>query len=354
MVGIVYIGQIELSPFVKKYISVLREENIDYEIIHWNRSGIKMPDDDENYTYTEKLDRYGNLIFKLAPFLKFRRYMKKIIRNKRYERLIVLTTQTALMIPMLLIKKYKNKYYFDYRDTSYEYIRPYKYMVDKIINMSAYTCISSPGFAEYLTNKKELILSHNIQYNNYSNRIMSYKRNIKNKIIIGYIGYLREYDYLIKFVDIFGNDKRFEFRIHGSGDCVEKLKEYAEKYDNVNVYGAYDESDKMSIVDSFDMICYNYPENFVNYPALANKFYDGLIRKKPMFGNLNTYSGKLIDTNYLGISLRENEDKISDKIFDYYMNIDEEKFLLGCEDFLKKVIDEDAYYIKSIRAFLNE
>ena len=150
----------------------------------------------------------------------------------------------------------------------------------------------------------------------------------------------------------FGADSRFEFHVHGSGDCVDRLSDYSKGFKNIKVFGAYDERDKMNIIDSFDMICYNYPYNFVNYPAVANKFYDGLIRKKPMFGNLNTYSGKLIDENCLGISLAENEEYITDKIYDYYKSFDEGEFSENCEAVLKKVIKEDRYYTEKIHEFV--
>lgn len=352
MIGIIYIGQIELSPFVKKYTAVMQSENVPYEIIHWNRSGTPMPDDETNHTFSEQLDRYGSLIGKILPFFRFRKFALNLIKEKKYEKLIILTTQTAVMLPDILRGRYKGKYFFDYRDTSYEYKRFYKHAVDSVILNSRFTCISSPGFREYLTNKKELIVAHNFQYDYYNNRALKCTKSRSDKITVGYIGYLREYEYLAKFADMFGADSRFEFHIHGSGDSEDKLRSHAVKYDNVRVFGAYDEADKMDIVDSFDIICYNYPCNFVNYPAVANKFYDGIIRKKPMFGNSDTFSGKLINKHGLGISLKENEENITDKLFRYYNSFDEAEFDLRCEDLLKQIIEEDKYYTDKIREFV--
>ena len=81
MIGIIYAGQIELSPFVKKYIEIMNRENIPYEIVHWNRSGIKMPDDDKNFTLYQKVERYGRISGKILPFISFRRFAKKIIKE---------------------------------------------------------------------------------------------------------------------------------------------------------------------------------------------------------------------------------------------------------------------------------
>ena len=352
MIGIIYAGQIELSPFVKKYTEAMQSENVPFEIVHWNRSGAGMPDDLKNHTFSEKVERYGRLTGKIIPFFRFRNFAKRIIKEKNYEKIIVLTTQTAVMLPDVILGRYRGRYFFDYRDTSYEYIKPYKYFVDKIIKNSFCTAISSPGFKDYLTDKKELVVAHNFQYGCYENRAPKCEKRVGGKIIMGYIGYLREYEYLVYLAEKFGSDERFEFHIHGSGDCLEKLRDFAERFDNVRVFGAYNEKDKMDIVDSFDMICYNYPASFVNYPAVANKFYDGMIRKKPMFGNLKTYSGKLIDENGLGISLDENEENITEKIYGYYASFDEKLFSENCERVLKKVIDEDFYYKEKIKEFL--
>ncbi len=351
MIGIICIGQIELSPFVKKYTSVMDEENISYEIVHWNRSGVKRENDDVNHTFSLPLDRYKSLLKKLVPFVKFRGFVKRIVREKKYDKLIVLTTQTAVMIPDVL-HKYRGRYFFDYRDASYEYIKPYSAFINRIVLNSAYTAVSSPGFRELLTDKKELILSHNFQIENYAKRVQNCEKRSGGPIVMGYIGHLREYEYLKRFADAFGEDKRFEFHIHGSGDCVEDLREYVKKYDNVKVFGAYDEKDKMDIIDTFDMICYNYPKSFVNYPAVANKFYDGLIRKKPMFGNLDTFSGRLVSENGLGISLHETEGDFTDKIYDYYREFDENVFAANCEGFLEKVIADDRTYMEKIREFV--
>ncbi|MCR4718161.1 MAG: hypothetical protein K5768_00850 [Firmicutes bacterium] len=355
MVGIIIIGQMELSPFSKKYIQVLEEKNIPYEAVHWNRSGVKSQYDEIYHTYTEQVLRYGSILSKLLPFLRFRRFAKTIIKEKNYDKLIILTTQTAIILfDVLLSRKYKNKYFFDYRDTSYEYIGFYRRFINKIIMNSYATCISSSGFKKYLTDKKELIIAHNFQDAYYEDRLIHYAgRNNPDKIIIGYIGYLREYEYLVKLIDVFGMDSRFEFHIHGSGDCVDRLKDYAEKYDNVIIYGAYNENDKMRIVDSFDMICYNYPVSFVNYPAVANKFYDGMIRKKPMFANADTFSGEMIEKYGLGISLAQNETEITDKIFEYFNSFDKNEFEENCEKFLHSVLRDDERYISAITDFLD-
>ena len=354
MVGIIMIGEIQLAPFSKKYIKIMEEKNVPYEIIHWNRYGTVYEDDINYRTHYERIDRYVSLFSKVKPFLHFRKFVKKIIKEQKYDKLIVLTTQTAVVLfDVVLSRKYKNKYFFDYRDTSYEYFSFYRRFINKIILNSYATCISSPGFKQYLTNKKELIIAHNFQDKYYNERVLKCALSQKEgKIVIGYIGYLREYEYLKRFLDIFGSDERFEFHIHGGGDCEDKLRQDARKYNNIFVHGTYKEEEKMDIVKSFDMICYNYPYSFVNYPAVANKFYDSMICKKPMFGNIRTFSGELIEKYGLGISLDENDTEITKKIYNYFETFDREEFEKNCEDFLLNVINDDKKYIDKINEFI--
>ena len=354
MIGIIIAVPIELSPFAKKYINILEQRKIPYEIVQWVRSEGQVSDG-KIHTYYEYTKRYGRLSAKVMPFLHFRRYAKRIIKRQKYDKLIVLTTQTAVVLfDLLLCRKFRNKFFFDYRDTSYEYIGFYKRFIDKVIMNSYATSVSSYGFKKYLTDKKELIIAHNFQDKYYDERRLKCADfDSARPIVMGYVGYLREYEYLTKLVDAFGADKRFEFHIHGSGDCEEQLRAYAEKYGNVTVYGAYKEEEKMSVVDTFDMICYNYPYSFVNYPAVANKFYDGMIMKKPMFANLDTFSGELVNNNGLGISLKENESGITDKIYEYFLNFDRSEFEKNCEDFLNRVMNEEKIYIDKINEFFD-
>ena len=101
----------------------------------------------------------------------------------------------------------------------------------------------------------------------------------------------------------------------------DKLAEYSSQFDNTFVHGGYREQEKYKIIDTFDMMCYNYQYNFVNDAAIANKYYDSLIMKKPMFVNPKTRLGDFIVRNGMGVGIDENDMNAADKIFDWYINI---------------------------------
>ncbi|UKI38161.1 MAG: hypothetical protein L6V93_09375 [Clostridiales bacterium] len=89
------------------------------------------------------------------------------------------------------------------------------------------------------------------------------------------------------------------------------------------VHGVYLEEDKYSIIENFDIMCYNYPPySYVNDGAVANKYYDALIMKKPMFVNPKTLLGAFIERENLGVGVDEESLDISGKIYDWYKNFD--------------------------------
>ena len=353
MVGLIYVGWIERSPFVKRYTDILDSENIQYEIINWNRYREDSIFEGNIYTYGEKVNHFSKLASKIKPMLNFRKYVKGIIGQKQYDKLVILTTQTAILFPDL-ISKYKGRYVFDYRDASYEYLRLYKSYVTHVVNNPVLSCISSPGFKEYVCGKSPIVISHNMKRSSYESRVTECKKQEGEKIVMGFVGVLREYDYFCKMIDMFGKDSRFEFNIYGGGDNLDKFIDYAAKYDNVTFFGKYDEKDKDNIISTFDMMCYNYPYTFVNYPAVANKFYDGLIHKKPMYANLDTYSGKIVNDNGVGISIKENDPDTTQKIYDYYMSFSAKEFEEICVRVLRNIIKEDDNFNEKVReAFTN-
>ncbi|HHV12440.1 MAG TPA: glycosyltransferase family 4 protein [Clostridiales bacterium] len=354
MVGIIFLGEILLSPFAKKYMDVLDENNIEYEIIQWDRSG-KLKDSKENvHTFCCFRERYTNPAKKIISLLQFRRFALELIEVKKYDKLVVLTTMTGVLLYRLLTKKYKDKYIFDYRDASYERNKLFKNMVKKIARNANFVCISSKGFLEILDNDADYSITHNFKLSDLPLKNTSYTKKVNEKINISYIGVLREIDYLKKLIQVFGNNQKFNFYIHGTGDNEAEFQDYCSKYSNVFYTGRYNEEEKIKYINNADILCYNYPCSFINNNALANKFYDGIIFKRPMYGNRDTFSGRLIEENNLGICLADNEDDIAEKIYAYYIGFDEHIFCENADRVLSGVIREENLYIDRIKKFLTD
>lgn len=349
-IGIIFCNELNVCPYVEKYTRVLEEKNIEYDYILWNRSNVKRNYPENYLVYSEYSEMYVKKYKKIYAVIRFAKYLNKVIKNNNYDKLIVLTSMPAILCYKLLINKYKNKYIFDFRDLSFERSFTFRYMLKRIIGNSYFTCISSPGFKDVLP-KYNYVISHNFQYKHLKNN--SSENHERNTIIrLLHIGITRGENYNKKLVDIFGNDTRFVVNIVGDGNDTESFKEYIKNFKNINVKGTYNNIEKEKYIRDADMLLYYYPCSFNNDRALANKYYDGIIFKKPLIGNKDTYSGKRLMFKNLGISLNLEDNQFANKLYDYYYNLNINQFYYYAKIELDNVIEEDSTYLKKIEEFL--
>lgn len=352
MVGIILYGPFELAPYSKKYMRILRDAGEQFDLIGWRREETVQYEGDNVFIYDGKSGkRYSSVLSKLAPARGYRKFVKKVLKQKKYDKLVILTTQTAILLADVLLTRYRGRYIFDYRDKSYEYIKPYSMLVNTLIKGSAETVISSEWFSEALTDKKDYILDHNFSADTLKYWKKECVKKRSGKIIAGYIGALREYEYHKRLIDSFKDDKRFEFHTYGCGDDSARLAEYAKDFDNIFVHGAYKESEKCGIIEQLDIMCYNYPYSYVNDGAVANKYYDSLIMKKPMFVNPRTVLGRFIEKEGLGVGVSEDGIGASERIYNWYRDFDKDKFAAACDACMDKYIKENEMFYKRIGKF---
>ncbi len=355
LVGIIYLGQIELCPFVDKYIKVLDKEGTPYEIIHWDRSGEPRAEDAPNvHTFTMARKRYANPVLKGWSLFKFRQFAVKILKEKKYDKLVVLTTITGMLLYPMLTRHYRRKFVLDYRDASFERFSLFQTLLSKLVEASNFTSISSLGFLNILPESGKYVVTHNFKYDDVASRNRTLTKKTSGPIHISYIGVLREAQYLKRLIDTFGNDFRFDLYIHGGGDDKDMLERYAQQFQNVVVTGPYQESEKRRLIENADILCYNYPCSFLNDNALANKFYDSIIFKRPLFANIDTYSGMLVEQHGLGIALHDGANQVADRIYTYYKTFDQDAFCQSAERVLKEAVQTDMEYLETLEQFLEE
>lgn len=356
MVGIIFLNDINVCPYLDKYVDALNRLNEEYEIIIWDRrykegKKYKYPC---RHIYKKQAKESVRPYFKLKDFHDYFNYVKKIIKQEKYDKLIVLSTLSGIYLYSTLKKYYRDKFIFDYRDASYEFIEWYKKRVRNIVDISAFTCISSPGFKNIIGDDESYVISHNFKYNDLINRPMSAAKNKNPPIRIGYIGILRNSLYMKTLINIFKNDERFILKIHGGGENFEELSEYAKEYNNIVLTGYFNEKVKEELISNIDILCYNYPNSFINDNALANKYYDAVIFKKPLLGNSATFSGRLVAENNLGISLVYSDEMYKDKLYEYYKDFDSSAFSQNAENMLNRILEEDGLYISEIEKFIKQ
>ncbi len=350
-IAIVLCGDTYNCPFLEKYLDVCKEKSIDYDILYWNRSGKERTYPANYRDYGEKSDIYAPKREKLFSFLRFGKFLRQTIRQEQYDKLIVLTTLPAVLCYSLLTRKYRGKYIFDFRDLSYEKNTLFLRCVQKICDRSFFTCVSSPGFEEIL-GERGLVPVHNFRYEDLKSKKEAADM-IADKIHLVHMGVGRGDENNKLIADAFGNDPRFHVTIIGRGNDTPAFVEYAKRYSNITVAGTYDNSEKEKYIREATMLLYYYPSTFNNAKALANKYYDGMIYKKPLLGNVDTYCGKRLMEKGLGISLNLKDTDAADKVYSYISQLDMHIYNEMAEKELAEVLQEDKRYLLKIREFLD-
>lgn len=350
MVSIILYGSFELAPYARLYMDILGEAGEKYHLIGWKRETATTYTGDNVFVYEGRAaKRFSSVAGKIIPAEGYRRFVKRLIRKFKYDKLIILTTQTAVILADVLLGKYRGRYIFDYRDRSYEYIAPYRALVNSFVKNSICTAVSSPWFTDGLVGA-DYLLAHNFRGECLARAERECKKKADGeRLVIGYVGALREFAYHKALIDIFAHDERYEFFTYGCGDDTDSLREYAKDTDNVHICGAYDESGKYDIIKKFDMMIYNYPYSYVNDRAVANKYYDSLIMKKPMIVNPQTVLGRYIDEKGLGVGINMAERGCADMIFNWYRGFDAAEFAQKCDEHMAQYAADNERFAERMK-----
>lgn len=358
MIAIVFIGELKYCPYVSKYIQVIEENQKDYEVLFWNRGNdeVNFPQNYIHFNKKSKLNKHP--LLKIVDFIQFSRWLKRTITKRGYEKIIVLSTLSGIFIAKILVNKYKNKYIFDIRDYSYEKIRLFYKIEEKIIRNSNFTCISSQGFKYFLPKDYSYVMAHNFNYSDMKYRGRLNKKKKGSVIKLVWIGSVRYFQHQSKILYKLKNDDRFLIIYHGTGPQIDIFKQYCEdnQIKNVIFTGEYNNTEKLTLLAGADILnnSYGKKNEICIKHAISNKYYDGLVFGIPQLVENNSFKHEKIYQVGVGIGLDIDSEYFADKLYDYYFSIDENKFNDCCDRELETIIEEDAEYIRMIRNFVRE
>lgn len=355
MVGIIFIGDLKYCPYLKRYTSILEQSDIKYEVLYWNREALISKHPENYFGYKKKSKLNKSIYRKFFDFLGYKFWLNNKLAKNNYDKLVILSTLSGIISFEVLMSKYKNKYIFDIRDYSYEYNRIFYWLEKKIIKYSYFTSISSEGFKVFLPKEFDYVKVHN--FNSIDTKYTKYftKKNKDQVINLVWMGAVRYFNHQVKIIDQLKNDSRFNMIYHGSGADLEDYIKHCNvnKVRNITFTGEYNNEQKHELIAEADIINNSYMTDKimeVQY-AISNKYYDGVVYKVPQLVEINTYKyNKVIDKG-LGIGISPEDDNFADKLYNYYHNIDQEKFNENCRDALNEIIKEDEQYIKSVMNF---
>lgn len=352
-IGIVFIGDLLYCPYINEYIRILEDRDKPYDVLYWNRSGKESPKDNRFLPFEKLSILKKNKVSKIIDFFQYRRWLVHILDKNKYEKIIVLSTLSGVILLPELIRM-KGRYLLDIRDYSYEFFYLFYLLEKSLIKFSALTIISSKGFERFLP-KHEYLYTHNISvhnreaYKEYS--LIKLKKEVINVV---WMGAMRYFDHQKKLIKHLANDKRFELYYYGDGAELDEYMSYIQenRFNNVHLLGAYDNANKEEIIKGADILNNSYgPGNETKY-ALSNKFYDGAFYHIPQVVETDTYKSTLAKKYGIGNAMNINNIGFADELYDWYVNIDTEQFNKGCNALMSIVLEQLQNTQKEIESFL--
>lgn len=356
MVGIIFIGDLYVCPYLNIYTQQLDKHNVEYDVLFWNRSNeaLTLP---QNYLFCNVASKEDQpAVTKLIDFAKFRIWLKKQLKKAKYEKLIVLSTLSGIILYDVL-KGYKQKYLFDIRDYSYEFINLFYKIEQTIIENSYATSISSPGFKNFLPGK-EYITAHNIQRNELQLNCKPFQKKNKGEALnLVWNGTMRYFNHQKSIIKQLANDPRFVLYFHGAGPELDQYKSFCAEIGANNVFftGRYNNADKAGLLSNADLINNSYwieKESEIKF-AISNRFYDGLIYRIPQLVEENTYKADICSKYGVGIGLHTKTENFADKLYNWYFSINEDLFNDNCSKLLATVRADNEKFEKSINMFIS-
>jgi hypothetical protein len=354
-IGLILCADLEKAQYLYKYIELLDSVKCCYDVIYWNRnlSNYKIQCDGCLIPFNEKIDSFKPLVFKVRQYLRFFRFVHRVIKKNSYDKLIVFTTPAAIVLLDLCLNKYKKRYLFDYRDITKEYLFIYKKAVEKLANSSNMFVVSSPGYLNNFDLKKieNWVLCHNT-YKDISYK-KSFEKNIEEPIKIVYWGAVRQVEYNKKICKLFGNDDRFDFIFHGDG-AYEELRLFCEKrkIKNITFTGKYFLNQINEFAHRTDILFNAYETDYVTTPSLAVKVYDSLVYQLPLIVSKNTFMESYLKENEHVFTFSLDDNSILDKLYEWYVHLDIEKVKKSFERLHSQVEKDEEVFKNRLFEFL--
>lgn len=347
-----------MTPYAKQYEDAIIKAGYDYDILFWDRfSNAPLEKKRNEFIFHRICTLGGNRLKKLYPFYLFRKILKKLIANGKYNKIIILNTMPGFLLHDILLKQYCRKYILDIRDYTYEKYGFYLRTVHQLIDNSFFTAISSRGFKRFLGDKDKMVVNHNISNFENIEGIPSLTKD-KKVINIGFVGAIRYFDENIALIQNLP-PSNYHFVYHGLeiADC--HLEEFCKNKNlsNVEFAGAFKNEEKHTLYKEIDIINSLYGNLTMEVQSeLPNRLYDALIFKKPIITTEGTYLTEVVEKYGIGFSLpgsqNYNKNEYRKKIEEYVKNFEPTMFTNNAENLLKIVIKEQKIFHDRIDDFV--
>lgn len=349
-ISIIAFNDMIKCPYIKPYVEICKANDLDYEIIFFNRSGDVFDQSNQKI----KPISWNPNHHKLGNFYHFAKDVIKYLTRNPSDFIIVLTTIPAVMLSNFLVKNYKGKYLVDIRDYTHEDKLPFYMLEKKVVRNSAMNVISSPGFVNFLP-KAKYYLCHNVNeaYRKASNRVFVPQK--EGPITIGYVGTIAYANNCIKLMQLVEKDTRFQFHLYGGTNGNDMVPQYYAEHscDRIKMFGPYKPDEKESILKRVDILfnAYGNGRKILEY-ALSNKLYDSFYMQIPLLTSSETSMSE--EAGCYSYDLDLNSADTLDGLYEWYHQINGEEFSRYAKGYLENVFaEQDDFYTELKRIILS-
>ena len=202
----------------------------------------------------------------------------------------------------------KTKYIYEISDIRYtqfplclNYI--FKWIDRWMIKRSVKTLVTSEGFVEFIAGSDAVRSKYILMPNKLSPILRNFERPENEfehtKIRIGYVGFYRYPDTILKMARIVGERfENIEFHFWGIGpaEMLEQIHSLTCQYPNIYEHGAFKNPDDLPrVYSTIDVVACNYDTNGINERiAEPNKLYESIFFNKPLIVSIGTFLSKQV------------------------------------------------------------
>ncbi|MCK1246012.1 hypothetical protein MX112_03355 [Streptococcus uberis] len=229
-------------------------------------------------------------------------------------------------------------------------------MKKKLLQNSAMNVVSSEGFLNFLPQKAQYEVAHNVR-TWPTNRINNIKNRNKDKeqlhiVFVGYVNYQEQHKKLLLALK---NDPRFKISFIGTRG--NELKPFCEQngITNVNLIDTFESSKTLDYYEDADFVnnLYGNHTPVLDY-ALSNKLYYAASLNIPILVCADTFMEDISKRHHFGITVDlQTKDNLGDYLFNSYKQIDWNKLEAGCNNFMQLVDKQQNQFENKLNNLLN-
>lgn len=343
-----------LCPYLQRYVSLI---NCGYDIIYWNRHSIEESSHDRNANlipFNYSMNETSTRSQKAVGYIRFSCFLWKILCRKKYKTVVFLHAVAGTILTPVLLFKYRHKFIIDVRDFSYDHNVIYAGIQALLFRYALKVVISSKKYTEFLPKRDYLLVHNSISISDDIRSKFKLKEISKTKIRISYIGLIRFYDELYKFIDAFKNDNRFELNFIGKG--ANELTQYCTNNNvtNVKLIDVFPPDQTLEHYMNCDIIfnAYGNGTPLLNY-ALSNKLYYSAMLYIPIIVTPKTYMAEIVKENELGFEISYSG-QTADCLYNRFLSFDRNSFIKRCDQFIKSIETDNSAFDSIISKLFEE